>query len=280
MLLPNKNKITFKGKVSILLLTFFYLPLLVSSQCPPNEIPFKNGERLDYDVYYHFKKMWVPAGKVRFEVKDSIYNGKSCFHFDGKGKSLKSYDYFFKVRDHYASLVEKSTLIPVRFVRKVNEGSFSLYYDYRFHPDKQEAIVYTNENDTTKKQKLIFRHCIYDVITAVYYARTLDFSNSKINDTIPLSMMVDKEIYENVYIRYTGKERIKGQDGAIYNCIKFRPLLIEGTIFEEGEYMEVFVTDDRNHIPIFIEAQILVGSIKAYISSYSNLKYEMTAKLR
>lgn len=271
---------TLKVNAKLLVLTFLFLSILGYAQCPPDNIPFKSGERLDYDVYYHLKKMWVPAGKVRFEVKDSIYNGAKCFHFDGKGKTLKSYDYFFKVRDHYASLAKQETLEPVRFVRKVNEGGFSLYYDYRFNAAQNKALVYTDENDSTKHQTLIFSPCVYDVITAVYYARTIDFKEMKENDTIPLSMMVDKEIYGNVYVRYIGKERIKLEDGSWYSCIKFRPLLIEGTIFEEGEYMEVYVTDDQNHIPVLIEAQILVGSIKAYLTSFQNLKYEMTAKIR
>jgi hypothetical protein len=116
-------------------------------------------------------------------------------------------------------------------------------------------------------------------MTAVYYARTLDFSSFEIDDTIPIPMMIDKQIYEGVFIRYAGKERIKSEDGTVYNCIKFRPLLIEGTIFEDGEYMDVFVTDDKNRIPVLIEAEILVGSIKAYLSTFKGLKYPIEAKL-
>ena len=52
-------------------------------------------------------KVWVPAGRVRFTVNDSIYNSKKCFFFDGKGKSLKNYDWFFKVEIDKAQLLKK-----------------------------------------------------------------------------------------------------------------------------------------------------------------------------
>ncbi len=243
-------------------------------------MPFQGGEQLNYDAYYHLKNIWVPAGKVRFEVKDSTYNGVECFHFDGKGKSLKSYDYFFKVRDHYASIAEKESLTPVRFTRKVREGGFSLFYDYHFNSTEKSAVVYTDQNDASKHQTIDFPDCVFDVMTAVYYARTLDFSEMNMDDTIPIPMMVDKKIYSGVYIRYAGKERVKADDGTVYNCIKFRPLLIEGTIFEDGEYMNVFVTDDKNKIPILIEAEILVGSVKAYLTSFKGLKYPVQAKVK
>jgi hypothetical protein len=77
-----------------------------------------------------------------------------------------------------------------------------------------------------------------------------------------MPMVLDREIYNDVYIRYTGRSRIKGEDGNYYNCIKFKPLLIQGTIFSDGEEMEVYVTDDRNRIPIYIEAKNIGGNYK------------------
>jgi hypothetical protein len=222
-------------------------------------------------------KLWVPAGRVRFSVHDSIHNNKKCFLFDGKGKTHANYDWFFKVRDHYASLVEKDDFTPQKFIRNVNEGSFSLYYDYDFNSKDQKANVYQKINGNEKTSTIDFPYCSYDVMASVYYARTLDFDDVNIGDSISLKMMVDKKIYNHIYIIYTGKEIIKDQYGKEYSCIKFRPKLIEGTIFKDGEYMEVYVTDDRNRIPIFIEAEILVGSIKVYIKSIKNNKFAMSS---
>jgi hypothetical protein len=80
-------------------------------------------------------------------------------------------------------------------------------------------------------------------------------------------------------IRYLGKEKLTTKYGT-YNTIKFRPLLIEGTIFKGGEKMEVWVTDDLNKLPIYIVTPILVGSIKVYLTESKNLRNKPSTILR
>jgi hypothetical protein len=73
-------------------------------------------------------------------------------------------------------------------------------------------------------------------------------------------MFLDNEVY-SMYIRYLGKETVKTKYGK-FKAIKFKPLLIKGTIFEGGEKMTVWVSDDANRIPIRIESPIVVGKVK------------------
>lgn len=282
-MLTLKNNIsnTLKTEAKRLHLLAFFVFLFGASSgqiCAVEDFPFKGGEQINYDAFYNLKSIWVAAGKVRFTVSDTIYKGEKCFHFDGKGKSLKSYDWFFKVRDHYASIASKENLTPRRFVRKVNEGGFKIFYDYHFNKN-ETAKVYQSRTDTSNQSLIKVPKCAFDVMTAVYYARTLDFSGLAIGDTIPISFMIDKQIYD-VHIRYTGKQIVKTLDKKKYNCIKFRPMLIEGTLFDEGEFMEVFVTDDKNRIPIYIEAEIIVGKVKAYITSMKNVQYPLTSRIK
>jgi hypothetical protein len=79
-----------------------------------------------------------------------------------------------------------------------------------------------------------------------------------------------------MYLRYLGKETIKTKYGK-FKAIKFKPLLIKGTIFEGGEKMTVWVSDDKNHIPLRIESPISVGSVKIDMISYRNLRYPLTS---
>lgn len=281
MLTLNNILYIFKLKAKRLNLLAFFIFLfgIVSGQiCTVENFPFKGGEQINYDAFYNFKSIWVEAGKVRFTVSDTTYKEEQCFHFEGKGKSIKSYDWFFKVRDYYASIASKENLIPRRFTKKMNEGGVKKNYDYHFHKN-ETATVFESGTDTSKHILIQVPKCSFDIMTAVYYARTLDFSSLDIGDTVPLSYMIDKQIY-NVHIRYTGKKVVKTLDKKKYNCLKFRPLLIEGTLFEEGEFMEVFVTDDKNRIPIYIEAEIIVGKVKAYITSMKNVKYPLTSRIK
>jgi hypothetical protein len=81
----------------------------------------------------------------------------------------------------------------------------------------------------------------------------------------------------NLYIRYLGKEEVKTKYDK-FNAIKFKALLIPGTIFKGGEDMTVWVSDDQNRLPVRIESQILIGSIKIDMASYKNLRYPLAVQ--
>ncbi|MFX6118646.1 DUF3108 domain-containing protein, partial [Acinetobacter baumannii] len=87
-------------------------------------------------------------------------------------------------------------------------------------------------------------NCIQDVLSSIYYARNINFDKYKAEDKIPFDMFLDNEVY-HLYIKYLGKETVKTKYGK-FRAIKFKPLLIKGTIFEGGEKMTVWVSDDPN----------------------------------
>jgi hypothetical protein len=82
-----------------------------------------------------------------------------------------------------------------------------------------------------------------------------------------------------MYIRYMGKETIKTKYGK-FRTIKIKPLLLKGTIFEGGESMIVWVTDDDNHIPVRIESPIVVGKVKIDLMSHENLRHPLTSLIK
>ena len=106
----------------------------------------------------------------------------------------------------------------------------------------------------------------------IYKSRCIDFSQYKKDDKIPIKILLDNAVYDT-YIRYFGIETIDFRGIAPIKCHKFKPYLIEGTIFTGGEDMTVWVTADENKIPIYIESKILVGNIKAVLTGTTGLKY-------
>jgi hypothetical protein len=55
--------------------------------------------------------------------------------------------------------------------------------------------------------------------------------------------------------------------------------MVQGTIFRGDEDVLVWVTDDENKIPVYIEAKILVGTVKAYLKEAKGLNNPMSALL-
>ena len=82
-----------------------------------------------------------------------------------------------------------------------------------------------------------------------------------------------------MYVRYLGKETLVSKEIGTYKCIKFSPLLIEGTIFKKGESMMVWVVVTKNKLPIYIETPITVGTVKVKLMSYKGLRNPEEAKV-
>jgi hypothetical protein len=260
------------NKISFIVLSLFSLSLSAQQFCYPNYIPFTSGEQVIYDVEYKMGKSWVSAGKVRFLVKDSSYNNQPAYYIEGKGKSLKNYDWFFKVRDKYASFISKDNLKPIHFIRRVREGEFSLNYDYDFNYKNLSSTVLEKRKKEIKYDTIQLTNCSYDIMSSVYLSRSIDFESLSINDSVTIDIILDKEIYNNVAIIYKGVKKVTDQNGKQINCIHFQLDLIEGTIFKGNEKMDVFVSNDENKVPIYIEAEIIVGSVRVYAKSIIGTK--------
>jgi Protein of unknown function (DUF3108) len=234
--------------------------------CGIRNTAFLAGEASTFKVYYTLG-VYIAAGEATFNVNLEKLNNKPVYHIIGEGKTYGFYDSFFKVRDKYESFIDTATLKPMKFIRNVYEGGYKKYQNVSFNDETNTAI--TNDG--------IFKvpNCVQDVVGAIFYARNIDFNKYKPEDKIPFTMFLDNEVYD-LYIRYLGKETIKTKYGK-FRAIKFKPLLVKGTIFEGGEKMTVWVSDDANHLPLRVESPISVGSIKVDMMAYRNLRYPLTS---
>ncbi|MCW3124308.1 MAG: hypothetical protein JWQ38_3800 [Flavipsychrobacter sp.] len=234
--------------------------------CITKNTSFRDSEKLMFRVYYNVGFVWINAGNVLFTTKPEEVGGRKVYHITGDGRTAKSY-VFFKVNDKYETYIDKETLLPVRFVRNVSEGGFKFKQDVAFNHKKGQAV--------SDKKTYAIPKCTQDVLSAIYFARNINYNNYKPGDKIPFNLFLDDKVY-NLYIKYIGKEKIKTRMGT-YNSIKIAPLLIEGTIFKGGDKMTVWVSDDENHLPLRVESPILVGSIKVDLMGFENLRNPFTS---
>lgn len=258
-------------KILFVCLTFF-LDFSAQAQgefCNIKNTTFLFGEKLSYRIYYNMAMIWVQAGEAHFTVKNEQLNKKLVYHFVGDGNTLKAYEWFYKVQDIYESYVDAETMQPLRAVRNVSEGSHRVHNDATFN--------YTTLTATSNDGVCKIPACVQDVLSAIFFARNLDFSKFAVGAKIPFNMYLDNRVYP-LFIRYLGKEKITTRFGT-FNAVKFGPLLINGTLFTGGEKMTVWVSDDANHVPVRVESPITIGSIKVDLVAYENLRYPFRALL-
>jgi len=255
----------------ILLICFFTLSVIRMSAgtdfCGVVNTAFVSGENISFRVFYSLVGIYFDAGNATFSIDKARYNNKQVYHIMGIGNSNERYDWIFKVRDKYESYIDTATLRPYKFIRNVDEGGYKKYENVTFDHVKNQAI--------SQQGTFSVPPCVQDVLSSIYYARNIDFDKYKPGDKIPFSMFLDDEVF-NLYIRYMGKEVIKTRYGK-FRAIKFKPMLIKGTIFEGGEKMTVWVSDDRNKVPLRIESPITVGKVLVDMMGYKNLRHPLTS---
>lgn len=260
-------------KKTIIALLLCLLPGINRAQsnfCGLKNRVVKSGEVVNFTVYYNLSAVWVAAAKASFSTQLESLDGHPVFHVTGLGNTIKTYDWIFSVKDKYETYIDTATMLPMKFVRDINEDGHKLYQYVRFVQAQKKAF--------TSNKVYTVPECVQDVLSAVYYARNIDYSKYKVGEKIPFDMFLDEEVF-HLYIRYMGKEKITTKYGT-FNTIKIKPLLVEGTLFKGGEKMEIYVSDDDNHIPVRINSPILVGSIKVDMMSYSGLRYPLSSLVK
>jgi hypothetical protein len=249
----------------------------IGDQCRMPNTTFLPGEKITYKVYYNLNFVWIPAGEVVFTVGDM----GSEYHLKATGRTFKSYDWFFKVRDQYESIVDKETLLPSVSVRDVKEGGYTLYDKVEFDQKNKTAYGIRGRSQEKIKERNHFEidGCMHDILSILYFARNIDYDAMDKGDKLPVSIFLDKEVYP-LKVDFKGREANKKIKGlGHFNTIKFSPEVIVGNYFNEGTEMFVWVTDDQNRIPLLIESPVSVGSIKVVLNDYEGLKYQMKAEV-
>jgi hypothetical protein len=238
-----------------------------------NHLAFKRGEVLKYRVHYGM----IDAGEAIIEVneKKQTFNNRSVFHVIGHGRSLGAFNLFFKVRDRYDSYIDEETLLPQLFIRNVDEGGFIINQNYVFNHQKNSVKA---KRTGTAQDKNVDKHYdipdqTQDILSAFYYARNLDLSQYKMGEIITLNTFFDEETFP-LQMKMIGRETIKTRAGKI-KCIKVRPIIQKGRVFKSEEDLTLWVSDDKNRIPVMLEAKVLVGSIKMTLKEYSGLAHQL-----
>lgn len=220
---------------------------------------FKRGEELKYRMHYGL----INAGEavITVENENKQIGGRNTYHVIGRGYSRGSFDWFFKVRDRYESYIDEEALAPIVFIRQVDEGGFKI--------NQKQVYDHKNGKVMSDGKPMTVPQYVQDMISSFYYARNLDFSKAKKGDVYEIPCFMDNEIWP-LKIKYIGKETIKSDIGKI-NCLKFRPVVQTGRVFKHEEDLNVWISDDANHIPVRAEASIVVGTIKMNLTNYTGL---------
>jgi hypothetical protein len=111
------------------------------------------------------------------------------------------------------------------------------------------------------------------MLSCFYYLRSLPSENLRVGSVVRMNVWIDDELFP-FQLKVVGTERLSTKFGKI-DCLKIVPSVISGRVFKQKEGVTMWVSNDQNRVPVLIKAELAVGSLKASIDGFSNVKYPL-----
>lgn len=235
---------------------------------------FQAGEWLKFKLSY---SGWMKAGNATLEISENTYKNKPVYKVVGKGWTTGAVKWFFNVEDHYESHFDKVTGQPYKFVRNINEGGYTKNRIVDFDHVQNKALI--NDLKEHTNSTVDIEKNIQDLVSAYYYLRN-NYNTETIQkgSVVELNIFFDSETFL-FKLKYLGRETIQTKFGKI-KCIKFRPYVMAGRVFKEEESLTLWVTADKNKVPMKIKADLRVGSLRADLEALKGLKHPFEIQLK
>lgn len=228
---------------------------------------YKGGEWFKFRIHYGF----FNASYATLEVNETSLNDRPVYHIEGIGKSTGLLSLFFKVDDNYQTYIDRRTGKPYKFIRKINEGGYTKDLEIDFDHKANRAHVLNKK--TNSRHTYSVPNNVHDMLSAFYYIRNqINGKELKPGDEMRLNMFIDDENLDFKLV-FIGKEVLKTKFGKVAT-LKFRPYVLAGRVFKEKESLTIWVSDDKNKVPLKIEADLAVGSLDADLEAYKGLKHQ------
>lgn len=228
-----------------------------------------DGESLTLRIHYGF----LNAGTANLTTKKVNYKGEPHLYVKGTGQTTGAVRAFFKVEDLYESYINMETELPSFYVRNVKEGSYRQHLQTVFNHDNQTLILTDKKTPANGSKTIKSVKGVQDMLSCFYFLRSKSPAELKVGTIINMNVWIDDEMFP-FQLKVTGTENLKTKFGTI-NALKIIPSVKSGRVFKEKEGVTMWVSNDANHIPLLLKAELAVGSLKASIDDYKNVKYPL-----
>jgi len=230
---------------------------------------YERGEKLLFRAHYGF----VNAGYGEVTISNKLYkiNDRICYKVQTVGKSSNSFDFFIRVRDTWRSYIDTSAIIPHKFFRHIEEGKYRKTEEVFFNHQTENLRVIDKKRKINKEYKVPTN--VQDLVSGFYYLRNTNLDKIKINDTINIPGFLENEVFD-LQLVYRGKGKVKTKLGK-FNALKLTPIMPNNSLFDGEQSIRVWISDDKNRVPLKIEADMFIGAVEMDLEKASGLKHKL-----
>ncbi|MCY0967646.1 DUF3108 domain-containing protein [Chryseobacterium wangxinyae] len=228
-----------------------------------------DGESLTLRIHYGF----LTAGSANLTAKKTNYKGVPHLYVKGTGYTSGAVKAFFKVEDLYESYINMQTELPSYYVRNVKEGSYTQHLQTVFNHSNHTLILTDKKNPANGSKTIKSVQGVQDMLSCFYFLRSKTPAELRTGTVFNMNVWIDDEMFP-FQLKVVGTENLKTKFGTI-NALKIIPSVKSGRVFKEKEGVTMWVSNDANHIPLLLKAELAVGSLKASIDDFKNVKYPL-----
>lgn len=257
--------------------------LQAQTQCKVNNKYFQAGEELTYDLYFKWGLVNTKAGTSTLKTVSERYSNKDAYKMTMTAKSSGMVNKVFSINDTLSAYATKD-LIPLAYHKNAEEGGDhtieNMTYTYGASGEVSVHTKRTKNGEEKFDEVIKSNSCVYDLISVVFYARTLDYSTMKKGDEVRVDFISGKR-KSYMLIEYQGTENMKANDDKTYSCLKLVLSVMnanEKAFEDKQEAMKVYITNDDNRMPVRLDSKLNVGSTRAILKSYKGNKYPVKTK--
>ncbi len=229
------------------------------AQTDQRVLPFAEGERLSFDIYWGF----IKVGETVMEVlPNTIFKGRAVRHFRLETRTTPLIDMIYKVRSRIEAFTDLEMQRSVLYKKNHYESSTHRDLAVTFDWEKRQAayVSFGRQEQVTEILPGTF-----DPLGILYYSRCQNYATA---DRFERPVTDGKKciVGRGSLLK---KERINIR-GRLYDTYVIQPemLGIEG-LFEENQDARItlWFLNDRSRIPVKINIEVFIGNIVCELAS-------------
>ncbi|MGE4288798.1 MAG: DUF3108 domain-containing protein [Salinivirgaceae bacterium] len=256
----------------IFFLALIYVAILggVSAQVP-STIPYKDGEILNFKVSYFMKSLWTDLAGLEMKVIDVPGKSKPINRLEFNASTFSSWDSYVKIRHSYQTWVDQASVKPLIMKQNsdVKGHTKDAKYSFKFKSGIAAIDVSSSDGAPLKKDLTIYANT-YDIVSLLYYLRTLDFEKISPGKSFPVTVLFLERVLK-IKVKYLGKETISIEKQGKKSCYKLA-MELENNFVVKKDANFLWLTADNNRTPAQISAIFKEGQVLVKLTDAKGLK--------
>ena len=255
----------------------------VRGQSSARPLAFRAGEELTYTAGYASTMLTTDVATVTFRLSEGRMEGGPAYRIWAQGVTKPFFSGFFRVNDVYQTWLDTATLRPLYATSDIQEGNYRYRSRQWFDWTKGEVRTYgkNQKKGYERGRTMSIGESDFDPVAHFFNLRNLPSIGTMQKGEAGFLNLVMIDTIRRIRYVYQGREIINAPATGQVRCLKFSCQLATGDAqsFKDGSEFLIWISDDANRIPIYMETPIRVGRVQATLTGWKNLAHPFSSQL-